>query len=301
MRPVVVCLSDYPPELVRDWVSGTAEVVVAERAAGWESVAPALGRAQVVIADAARRLVLDSDAIDRLECCRLIIVPAVGIEGSLDVVAARARGLQVVNAPGYNADAVADWTVWAMLQALREPEDLRRHGWRSTPLGRELGAIRVGLLGYGAIGRAVHRRLAGFGTTVLHHTSRRGDDQGWVELEELFAGCDIVSLHAPLTPDTAGLVGERLLALMPQDSVLINAARGAVVVEKDLVAALRAGRPARAVLDVFAVEPLPADSPLRTLDNVLLTPHIAAGTQQARGRVRTLVRTHLREALGLAG
>lgn len=301
MRPVVVCLSDYPPELVRDWVSGTAEVVVADRAAGWESVAPALGRAQVVIADAARRLVLDSAAIDRLDCCRLIIVPAVGIEGSLDVAAARARGLRVVNAPGYNADAVADWTVWAMLQALREPEDLRGRGWRSTPLGRELGAVRVGLLGYGAIGRAVHRRLTGFGTTVLHHTSRRGEDPGWVELDDLFAGCDIVSLHAPLTPDTAGLVDERRLASMPQDSVLINAARGGLVVEKDLVAALRAGRPARAVLDVFAVEPLPVDSPLRALENVLLTPHIAAGTQQARGRVRILVRTHLREALGLAG
>lgn len=297
---MVVCLSDYPAELVQDWVSGAAEVVVADRSAGLQAVSAELARAQVVIADAARRLVLDAAHLRRLKDCRLIIVPAVGVDGALDVAEAHGLGIPVVNAPGYNADAVADWTVWAMLQALREPLDLREAGWEAGALGRELGAVRVGLLGYGAIGRAVARRLAGFGTTVVHHTSRRRDEPGWVELTELFAGCDIVSLHAPLTPATRGLVDARLLASMPDGGVLVNAARGGLVVEQDLVTALRAGRPARAVLDVFDTEPLPADSPLRELANVFLTPHVAAGTVQARQRVRAIVRSLLRQALGFA-
>jgi D-3-phosphoglycerate dehydrogenase len=300
---LVVCLSDYPAELVSGWLTGAdVEVVVADRDIPLRALHSVLRRADVVIADAARRLVLDRAAIQLLDNCRLVIVPAVGIEGSLDVAAAGARRLSIVNAPGYNADAVADWTVGAIIGALRRPADLRTTGWVGRPLGRELGAVTVGLLGHGAIGKAVERRLNGFGGTVLHTTSRpaAGRDQGWVALPDLFSSCDVVSLHAPLTPATAGLVDARRLSTMPDDSVLINTARGGLVVESDLVAALRAGRPSYAVLDVFADEPLPADHPLRELDSVLLTPHIAAGTRQARERVRTVVADQLRRAFGIA-
>ncbi|WP_051265593.1 NAD(P)-dependent oxidoreductase [Nakamurella lactea] len=299
---VLVCLSDYPDELVRQWVPGAVEVVVAERELPVTAAYSALRRADVVIADAARRLVLDAPAIGQLDRCRLVVVPAVGIEVSLDVTAAGERGLRIVNAAGYNADAVADWTVAAIIDALRRPRDLRETGWVAQPLGRELGSVTVGLVGHGAIGRAVERRLNGFGTTVLHTTSRPpadGTDPGWVSLPELFAASDVVSLHAPLTPATAGMVDAPLLASMPADSILINTARGALVVEPDLVAALRIGRPATAVLDVFAEEPLPADHPLRELDSVRLTPHVAAGTWQARERVRGIVAGHLRVAFGI--
>lgn len=301
---MLVCLSDYPAELVRQWVCGAEiEVVVADRDLPVSALHAALRRADVVIADAARNLVLDAPAISLLDRCRLVVVPAVGIEGSLDVTAARDRGLRIVNAPGYNADAVADWTLAAMIDALRRPRDLRETGWVAAPLGRELGAVTVGLVGHGAIGQAVERRLRGFGTSVLHTTSRPpadGADPGWVSLPELFAASDVVSLHAPLTPATVGLVDAPLLASMPTDSVLINTARGGLVVESDLVAALRLGRPATAVLDVFVDEPLPAEHPLRELDSVRLTPHVAAGTLQARERVRGIVRGHLRTSFGIA-
>lgn len=302
---LVVCLSDYPAELVGGWLTGAdVEVVVTDRDTPLRALHSVLRRADVVIADAARRLFLDPAAIQLLDNCRLLIVPAVGIEGSLDVAAAGARGLSIVNAPGYNADAVADWTVGAIIDALRRPADLRTTGWVGQPLGRELGAVTVGLLGHGAIGKAVERRLQGFGGRVLHTTSRppaAGQERDWVPVPELFSRCEVVSLHAPLTAATAGLVNARLLASMPDDSVLINTARGGLVVEPDLVAALRAGRPGYAVLDVFADEPLPADHPLRELDSVRLTAHVAAGTRQARERVRAVVADQLRGAFGIAG
>lgn len=302
-RGLLLCLSDYPVELVAGWVAGSdVEVAVLDRAARPADHGELLARADVVIADAARRLVLDADAIGLLERCRLVVVPAAGIDGSVDETAAAAAGLTVLNTPGYNADAVADWTIGAIIDALRAPTDLRDSGWVASPLGRELGAVTVGLVGHGAIGRAIRRRLTGFGTNVLYTRSSPpspSDPPGRVSLAELFTRSDVVSLHAPLTPQTAGMIGAEQFAAMPDNSVFINAARGGLVVEADLVAALRAGRPARAVLDVFVTEPLPADHPLRSLDTARLTPHVAAGTRQARQRVRAMVGAAVREAFGL--
>lgn len=300
--PHILCLSNYPAELVEEWV---ADLDCRVTVAGRDQQLSDLDTADVEIAigDASRHFLLDAAGLARLPRCRAVIQPSVGVDGVVDLAAARERGIAVANVPGYNADAVADWTIMAMLVVLRHgvSSELRNGGWHAPELGRELGTLTVGLLGYGAVGQAVHRRLRGFGATVLA-TSPGPVPQveelpTFVELEELVESSDVLSLHAPLTPQTRHLIDGPLLARMREGSVLVNAARGGLIDEDALVAALRAGRPAAAALDVFDPEPLPQSSALLGLEQVYLTPHIAASSQQARVRVRGMVRDNLRRAV----
>jgi len=145
----------------------------------------------------------------------------------------------------------------------------------------------------------VRRRLAGFGTTVLVTDEREltDPDVEQTSLDDLLQRSDVVTLHAPLLPSTQHMIGADRLARMREHSVLVNAARGGLVDETALASALAKGRPAVAVLDVFETEPLPAESPLYGLENVVLSPHVAAGTQQARQRVRAMVGDAVREFL----
>ncbi|TDE95898.1 hypothetical protein EXU48_06475 [Occultella glacieicola] len=307
MSTVLVCLSAYPRALVESWVADLdepVEVVLAD-GAPLEVLVPDLARADLVVGDAARRYPLDAAVLGRMRRCRLLVHPAVGLDGVVDLAAAEAVGIRVLNAPGYNAEAVADWTLMAMLTTLRDgvraDRDLRSDGWHTRPLGRELGAMTVGIVGFGAIGRAVRDRLRGFGSRVLCSDPRPlpdTDGATQVDLDELLGASDLVTLHAPLTESTRHLLDGPRLASMRPGSVLVNAARGELVDEAALVTALRAGRPAAAALDVFAAEPLAPFSPLLELDNVYLTPHVAAGTEQARQRVRALVRDAVRAELG---
>jgi D-3-phosphoglycerate dehydrogenase len=301
---VLVCLSDYPRDLLEGWVEGTDTEVVSVPAGGdLTAMLPDLARADLVIGDAARRFPLTGQVLAQMSRCRLVFHPAVGLDGVIDLDAARERGIEVRSAPGYNADAVADWAVMAMLLGLREAvaadRDMRTQGWHRRALGRELGAVTVGIVGYGAIGRGVRHRLAGFGSTVLVTDEREVSDPDveQTSLDDLLRRADVVTLHAPLLPSTQHMIDAERLARMREHSVLVNAARGGLVDESALASALAKGRPAVAVLDVFETEPLPADSPLYGLENAVLSPHVAAGTQQARQRVRAMVGDAVREFL----
>lgn len=203
----------------------------------------------------------------------------------------RANGVAVLRLGGGNAIPVAEHTVLLMLAALRRVAWLdpatRRGEWakeQARAVQRQLSGKHVGFVGFGAIGREVCRLLSGFGVTLLYHDVVRlptAEEQRLqvrhVELDELLGSCDVVTLHCPLTPQTRHLIGARELALMKREAVLVNCARGGVVDEAALVAALRDGQLAAAGLDVFESEP-PADSPLLELDNVVVTPHAAAAT-----------------------
>jgi phosphoglycerate dehydrogenase-like enzyme len=205
---------------------------------------------------------------------------------TIDVDAATRLGIAVANMPGANAPSVAEGTVLLMLAALRRLPALDRatregRGWPSDPtLGetvRDIGGCTVGLVGYGNIAKAVERIVLAMGTPpsqVLHTSTRDDGHPGWRPLPDLLADSDIVSLHLPLTEKTAGMLDRAALARMKSDAVLVNTSRGGVVDEKALVDALRSGGLAAAGLDVFAVEPIPADNPLLSLDNVVLTPHV---------------------------
>lgn len=212
----------------------------------------------------------------------------VGVD-NLDVQTARELGIKVARTTGSNSTAVAEFTVGLMICALRHiPHGhfALQHGeWRNWR-GQSpflLSGKTVGLVGFGAIGRAVARLLSGFGCEILYNKRHRlGANEETAlgarhaDLPELLSRADVVSLHCPLTPATSGLVDRAALTSMKPTAVLINAARGGLVVEGDLVWALRNRIIHAAAVDVYETEPLPADSPLLHIDNLTLTPHLGA-------------------------
>jgi phosphoglycerate dehydrogenase-like enzyme len=219
------------------------------------------------------------DAAPRL---RLIQKIGVGVN-TIDLDAAKTRGIPVCNLPGTNARAVAELTLALMLSVLRRlprfDAALRAGAW-SDPLLQdgigELGGRTVGLVGYGAVPRVLAPVLSALGCTLLHTTRNPvADGIGRrVDLETLLAESDIVSLHIPQTQATTGMIGADALARMKPGSILINTARGGLVDQPALIAALGSGHLAGAGLDVFDTEPTPAGEPLLALPNVVVTPHI---------------------------
>lgn len=213
----------------------------------------------------------------------------VGVD-NLDLAAARERGIRVARTTGSNAVPVAEFTIGLIIATLRNQAyghaELKQGAWRGGRLPQDsyqLSGKTVGIVGFGAIGKTVARLLAGFRCPILYHQRTRADaseesalNARYATLPELLAQSDVVCLHCPLTPETTGLIDNAALAAMKRSAVLINVARGGVVVEDDLVAALRAHTIHAAAMDVFATEPLPPDSPLLALDNLMVTPHLAA-------------------------
>lgn len=225
---------------------------------------------------------------------RVVANYAVGYD-NVDVAACARRGVAVTNTPDVLTDATADLAVALLLAAARrlvEGDALVRAGrWTGWQPGQLLGVpvagATLGLVGMGRIGAAVARRARGFGMRVLYHNRRRDasaeEALGAVyrPLEDLLRESDAVSLHVPLTPATRHLIGARELALMKPTAVLVNTARGPVVDEAALAAALRAGRPFAAGLDVYEREPA-VEADLLTLPNVVLAPHLGSATTRAR-------------------
>lgn len=300
----LLCLSTYPKDLVASWVTGTdVDVTVVQHPLEDTDLKDLVCDADIIIGDAARRAPLSEEMIGTMERCRHIIHPAVGLDGVVDLEAAKRRGITVSHAPGYNSEAVADWVLMSMLLLLRDgvaaDRDLRLHGWSPRPLGHELGSVEVGIVGFGAIGQAVAARLKGFGT-VVRYTDLDPDPGSalpYIALEELVETSDVITLHTPLVASTKNLVDDDLISRMRRGSVLINAARGGLVDTAALVRALESGQLSGAALDVFDTEPLPADSKLFDAPNLYLSPHVAAGTEQARERVRAIVGRLVAEAV----
>ncbi len=224
---------------------------------------------------------------------RVVANVAVGYD-NIDVSAAARRGVVVTNTPGVLTDATADLTLGLLLALTRrlgEGERLIRSGrpwaWHmSFMLGSGLQGKTLGVVGLGAIGTAVGRRARAFGMEIAYagrSEAASAAELGAVrmELDELFACSDAVSLHCPLTPDTRRLVDARRLALMKPSAYLVNAARGPIVDEAALAKALDAGRPAGAALDVFEREP-EVHPALRERDDVVLVPHLGSATVETR-------------------
>ena len=255
---------------------------------------------------------IDAEVIAAGARLRVISTVAVGYD-NIDVAAATARRIPVCNTPGVLTEATADLT-WALLMAaarrVTEAERYLRAGrWRSwSPqllLGQDVYGATLGLIGLGRIGQAVARRARGFDMRVLYHSATRKPEVerelgvGWADLEALLRESDFVSLHVPLTEETRNLIGARELALMKPTAVLFNTARGQVVDQEALVATLQGGRLAAAGLDVFQVEPLAADDPLLSLENVVLLPHLGSASVATRRRMAMMAAENL--VAGLRG
>ncbi len=231
---------------------------------------------------------IDAGLIAACPDLRAISNYAVGVD-NVDVAAATARGIPVGNTPGVLTEATADLTLALMLASLRRlPEGeaaVRTGEWLTWEpaflLGSDLHRATVLLVGGGRIGRAVARRLRGFGARVV--VAGRDDP-----LAALLPEADVVSLHCPLTERTRGLIGAVELKAMKPTAVLVNTARGPIVDTAALERALRAGEIAGAALDVTDPEPLPADHPLLTAPGALVVPHMGSATRAARGAMADL-------------
>lgn len=244
---------------------------------------PAACSAHLAVAEAIipEHIRIDDDFLAQAPRLRFVQVGA-GYD-NVDLAACTRRGVQVCNAAGLNADAVAEHVLALLLCHYKNICRLDRfmHAGGTSPLpdyrGGELAGRTLGLVGLGHIGRAVAARAQAFGLRLLGWSYRPIQVPGGesVSLSQLFAESDIVSLHVPLKANTRHLIDDAALAQMKPGALLINTARGGLVEEQALVHALQHGTLGGACLDVFADEPLPAESPLRALDNVILTPHTA--------------------------
>jgi glycerate dehydrogenase len=242
---------------------------------------------------------LATETLAALPKLRLISVLATGVN-VVDVAAAKAQGITVCNVPAYSTPGVAQ-AVFALLLELtnrtgHHSDSVHAGRWSAGPDFSywdgtlvELAGLTLGVVGYGAIGSAVAAVGRAFGMQILgNRRSAQGpipDGGEFVTLDRLFQESDVVTLHCPLTPQTAGLVDATRLAQMKPTAYLINTARGPLVQESHLLDALQAGRLAGAGLDVLSVEPPAPDHPLLRAPNCVITPHIAWATRAARQRL----------------
>lgn len=244
-------------------------------------------------------------------CKNLRIIGRLGVGlDNIDMDACRARGIQVFPATGANAQAVAEYVIAAIFMGLRNiwgVTDKMAGGWfdRTTLIFREVHGKMLGLIGFGDIARQVARRARDLGMRVAAYDPNvLPGDPAWtslgvahLDLVPLLADSDVVSLHVPLLPSTRNLVDSAALALMKPDAILINTARGGIVDESALVAALKAKRLGGAILDVLEKEPPAANSIFRGVPNLILTPHVAGNTVESNVRVSGMTVANVKRAL----
>ena len=264
---------------------------------------------------------VDAAAIDSLERCRVIARYGVGLD-NIDLEAARRRGIEVANVPGYCDLEVAEHAlglIFACARSIaRRDRAVREGGWNVAAVGRRVAGSTLGILGFGGTGRALARSALGLGFREILVWSPRISAERIEEslgpaaaalgaivrpsgFDEIFQRSDWLSIHLPLKPETRGIVGARELALMKKDATLVNISRGAVVDEEALVDSLSSGSLGGAGLDVFTVEPLPKGSRLRSLPGVVLTDHSAYASRESIVELRRRTAENAVEALRRLG
>jgi len=265
---------------------------------------PAALRREAAAADALLCLLtdqVDGDLLDAAPRLAVVANMAVGYD-NVDVAAATSRGVPVTNTPGVLTETTADLAFALILAAARRVAEgdalVRAGGWRSWGpmllLGQDVHGAALGIVGMGRIGRAVAARGRGFSMRILYADEERRPGveaelgAQYCSLQELLRRSDFVSVHVPLTAATRGLIGAAELALMKPTAILVNSARGPIVDEAALVAALRAGRPGGAALDVMEREPVGPGHPLLSAPGVLLTPHIGSASVATRTLMATM-------------
>jgi glyoxylate reductase len=305
VRPVVLVTSPLPSD-PRVWLGEDIEL---RQAYSRPELEAAVGEADGLICLLSDRI--DDELLGKAPRLKVVANFAVGID-NIDLPAATRRGIRVTHTPDVLTEATADLTFALMLASarrLREADAFVRSGkWQggfdpSLLLGADVFGQTLGIVGLGRIGRAVARRALGFQMPVLYAAPRRAHaeveralEATHVPLRRLLAESDIVSVHCPLVPETRNLIGAAELAQMKPHAVLINTARGAIVEEAALAAALHAGKLAGVGFDVFADEPSVSQE-LLSAPRTIFSPHIGSATAAARERMVELCATAVRDVL----
>jgi D-3-phosphoglycerate dehydrogenase len=278
-----VALLEAQSDIEFDVAKGLSPDELAQRIAGYDAL---------IVRSSARATENVILAADRL---KVIGRAGVGVD-NINIAAASEHGIVVMNTPGANTVATAEHTMALLLALCRNiPQavaSLRDGHWdRKQYKGVEVRDKTIGIIGLGRIGRRVARRCRAFGMQVICHDPYLSDERAHqmridrVSLDELLERSDFITLHAALTPKTRGMIGKEAIAKMRPGVRIVNAARGDLIDEEALVEALRSGVVAGAALDVLSQEPADPDNPLLHMDNVLVTPHLAASTQEAQRQV----------------
>ncbi len=301
---VVLADSISPTGLLPLAEDGRFEIVARTGLKG-EALADALAEADAVIVRSATRIT--REAMSRADRLRVIGRAGVGVD-NIDVEAATERGIAVLNAPAGNTVSAAELTLALLLSLVRHvpaaDRSMKDGAWdRKSFAGTELAGKTLGLVGAGRIGTAVTDRARAFGMGVVaydpyldrEHAAAHGIELASLDL--VIERADVISVHVPLTDATRGIIGDAEFERMKPGVFVLNAARGGVIDEAALVRALEKGRVAGAGIDVYGAEPLPADHPLRSAPNTVLTPHLGASTAEAQESVALEIAGAVRAAL----
>lgn len=293
---------ENPGDLSWDALAALGELTVYDRTAPQDVIAR-IGDAPIVITN---KTVLTRGIFDACPAIRYVGVLATGYN-VVDIAAAKERGIVVTNVPAYSTQSVAQFTMALLLEIChhvgRHSDSVHAGKWSACPDFAywdypliELAGKTLGVIGYGRIGQATAKAAQALGMKVLAY-SRHGQGEPYVPLEELYARADVISLHCPLTAENTGMINRETIAKMKDGVILLNTARGALINEADLREALLSGKVYAAAADVAAMEPIPADSPLLGLDNMIFTPHIAWACYETRQRLMDIAVDNVRQFL----
>ena len=287
------CLN--PGDLSWDFLSQFGEYTVYDRTPN-DLIVPRIGDAEIVLLN---KTPISAQTLDACPSVKLICVLATGYN-VVDVTAAKERGIPVCNVPDYGTAAVAQFTFALLLELCHQVghhgQAVRDGKWSSCPdfcfwdtPQMELAGKTLGIIGFGRIGRAVGKIAKAFGMNVIAY-NRSQCEEGlaigrYVNLEELLANSDVISLHCPLTAENTGLISKSAIEKMKDGAILINTARGPLLDEQAVADALVNGKLRGAACDVVSAEPMKKDNPLRTAPNCIVTPHMAWAPKESRQRI----------------
>lgn len=310
----IVILDGYtlnPGDLTWDELKTLGEVVVYDRTPAAE-VAGRIGDAEIVFTN---KTPIDKSVLDACPAVKYIGVLATGYN-VVDVEAAKAKGIPVVNIPTYGTAAVGQFVIALLLEICHHvgehSQSVKAGDWTKNadwcywnyPL-IELAGKTMGIIGFGRIGQQAAAIAQALGMKILAHDSYQNaalvsDTLQYASLDELFAKSDVISLHCPLFESTKGIINKQNIAKMKDGVIIINTSRGPLIVEEDLAEALNSGKVYAAGVDVVSVEPIPADNPLLKAKNCIMTPHIAWAPIESRARLLNIAIDNLKSFLANA-
>lgn len=290
-----------PGDLSWDQISQFGEIRYYDRTENEELTIQRIGDSEIVLLN---KVLITRNVLENCPNLKLICILATGYN-VVDCKAAAELGVTVCNVPGYSTNSVAQFTFALLLELCHHAglhsDSVHSGDWSACPdfcywktPQMELFGKTIGIIGYGAIGQAVAIIANAFGMKVLAYSRTHYPEHSYVDLDTLLAESDIVSLHCPLFPETAGMINTETISKMKDGAILLNTARGGLIIEQDVADALTSGKLGGYAADVVTTEPIPANSPLLGTKNCVLTPHMAWAPLEARKRILNITEENIR-------